>query len=599
MVIYDGRSIKATKIGTYCGKKNDLEIWSTTNYLTISFTTKSGRQSDSNISYRRDKHITMAGFRAIYRISDSIVSLDLSSKNSIHVLGSECDERVISHKESSGIIRSPNWPGAAPPNITCAYTIDGLQDLQNLEKVKLNITDMNIPKYGNDCDGGSLKVYLTGQKEFLADNSDSTLCGKEVRSFTSTGPRMTLIFDTHGHTSYKRRKYGFEASYRFVTDYAIPGTPISKSACHFRYKSSSARVGWFNSPRYPSRYPPNTNCTYELHGRSDEWIRLSFKKFDLDKKPNCTGDVLYSHEYDSNGKESLIGLYCGKLPPGPLQSDKSRVKFVFRSGPESKGSGFKIKYEFFRRVRPTSDSDICGASNLGRDYKGGVIVSSNFGLKYKTNRTCDWVISVKSWARVLIHFSQFDLEGHLEKQGCANAVLKIYTARTALPTHELCGPELRNRTFISDENYMKIRFVTVDKAIGGKGFKLSWAAVRKQGRCDQFICRKSGFCIDNLLRCDGISHCGLGDDSDETSECPEYGQDSLLTIIIGVIITLIVFVIVIVCIVHRKRRNGNHRSSKNRCKQLEVKYVTRTTNNDRLRDGRRELLEHTEKVSNV
>ncbi|CAD5110677.1 DgyrCDS52 [Dimorphilus gyrociliatus] len=599
VVIYDGNSINSPTIGTFCGKDSGLEIWSTTNSLIISFTTKSGRQSDTNIQFTKNNDITMAGFRAIYRISNKIVSLD--SNTLTHVRGTECDERIKSEKESAGVIKSPHWPGPVPTNITCVYTIDGLQDLHNLEKVKLNITNMTIPKYGEKCTSGFVKVYLSVPEKVedsLSKPPDSTLCGQGVKAFTSAGPRMVLVFHAHNDKEYTNRRYGFEASYRFVTDYAIPGKPLSKSVCHFRYSSRSARVGRFNSPRFPSRYPPNTKCTYELLGRSDEWIRLSFKKFDLDTKPDCTGDVLYAKEYD-NGKEALIGRYCGKLPPGPLQSDTSKVKFVFQSGSESAGSGFKIKYEFFRRVRPTSDSEICGANNLGREYRGGVIISSNFGHKYKTNRTCDWIISVKAWARVLIHFSEFNLEGHLEKQGCANAVLKIYTRRTALPTYEFCGPQLPNRTFLSDEGYMKIRFVTVDKAIGGKGFKLSWAAVRKQGRCEQFICRKSGYCIDNSLRCDKIPHCGLDDDSDETSECPKYGQDSLLTMILGIIIALVVFVILIVCIVHRKRRNGNHRSGKNRCKQLEVKYVTRTTNNDRLRDGRRELLEHTEKVSNV
>jgi len=61
------------------------------------------------------------------------------------VSNTECDQVIFSQGESSGIITSPYYPHRYPLNVRCTYYIDGLQDKQNLEKVRLTITDLDIP----------------------------------------------------------------------------------------------------------------------------------------------------------------------------------------------------------------------------------------------------------------------------------------------------------------------------------------------------------------------------------------------------------------------------------------------------------------------
>lgn len=69
-----------------------------------------------------------------------------------------------------------------------------------------------------------------------------------------------------------------------------------------------------------------------------------------------------------------------------------------------------------------------------------------------------------------------------------------------------------------------------------KGFKIIWTGIKlqfaeyKEDECNGFLCKgvelctpgevlcvhpKSYYCIDNSLRCNGVIHCGLDDDSDE------------------------------------------------------------------------------------
>lgn len=57
----------------------------------------------------------------------------------------ECDQKVLSRKESSGYVYSPNYPYIYLPNTLCKYYIYGLQDNQNLERVKLIFEMFDIP----------------------------------------------------------------------------------------------------------------------------------------------------------------------------------------------------------------------------------------------------------------------------------------------------------------------------------------------------------------------------------------------------------------------------------------------------------------------
>ena len=62
-----------------------------------------------------------------------------------HVRGTECDQVIFSGGETRGTVTSPYYPAPYPLNVRCIYYLDGLHDKQNLEKVQLTITDLDIP----------------------------------------------------------------------------------------------------------------------------------------------------------------------------------------------------------------------------------------------------------------------------------------------------------------------------------------------------------------------------------------------------------------------------------------------------------------------
>lgn len=85
------------------------------------------------------------GFKGIFEFSESFVKLDFISKSftdyfsafsrfwfkingfiifleensGVHIRGSECDQKILSKKESTGFVYSPNYPFPYIPKVVC------------------------------------------------------------------------------------------------------------------------------------------------------------------------------------------------------------------------------------------------------------------------------------------------------------------------------------------------------------------------------------------------------------------------------------------------------------------------------------------------
>lgn len=63
-----------------------------------------------------------------------------------HIRGTECDQKVLSKRTSTGYIYSPNYPFPYIPKIVCRYFVYGLEGAQDLERVRMEFEKFNIPK---------------------------------------------------------------------------------------------------------------------------------------------------------------------------------------------------------------------------------------------------------------------------------------------------------------------------------------------------------------------------------------------------------------------------------------------------------------------
>ncbi|KPU72791.1 uncharacterized protein Dana_GF23226, isoform I [Drosophila ananassae] len=533
--VYDGPDNSSALIGTYCGQQRNLVLYSSESSLFVHFYTLPRTANTQN-----------RGFKGIYEFSESFVKLDFIRENDgIHIRGSECDQKILSKKESTGFVLSPNYPYPYIPKTVCRYFIYGMQDAQHLERVRLEFNAFNIPKVEHkdksesNCTDGYLKIYLKGQETADAyDKFDYELCGNETQRVISEGPRLAMVF-----SSGELQGRGFKGKYTFETEYKIPGTAAPDGTCSFTYVSSSKKRGELNSPRYPSNYPSDTNCSYLFLGEANEQVTIVFDHFKIKADNNanatagaygsgaCFEDWLEMYVVYRDNNDRLLGRYCGQTAPGPVESPRGAVglRITLHTDQESVASGFKARY-FFESAK--SDAGDCGGNFSNQD--SGIITSPNWPAGYKApgrgmaSNACNWVMTARPGYKLSIHFEQFGLEGDPANRGCPAAVLRLWmNVDSDQPPLELCGekPPVEHWHYTSTGQTARISFTTSDKTVGAQGFRIVWTEIQDSGpgppsvglHCEStyhFQCG-AGYCISDKLRCDGVKNCGPGDDTDE------------------------------------------------------------------------------------
>ncbi|XP_012138287.1 tolloid-like protein 1 isoform X2 [Megachile rotundata] len=557
--VYDGLDNTSAVIGTYCGQQRNLVLYSSESSLFVLFETLERTANTQN-----------RGFKGIFEFSESFVKLDfITAYKGEHIRGSECDQKILSKKESSGHVVSPNYPYPYIPKVVCRYFIYGMQDSQHLERVRLVFTTFQIPRNtttgDSSCTDGYLKLYLKGQEATDSyDKFDHELCGLKSNPshVVSDGPRLVMVF-----SSGESQGQGFKANYTFETEYKIPGTAAPDGSCTFTYRSSSRKKGEFNSPRHPSNYPSDTNCTYFFLATPNEQVTLIFDYFKVRTKNTnvtvghyglnvCQDDWLEIYNMYRDDTEKLIGRYCGSTAPGPVESNLGALglKVILHSDFELVSSGFKARYTF--EVAKPIFGD-CGSNISSVNY--GIIASPNFPNKYDgparnfASKTCNWFIRVRPNHQILLNFELFSVEGDQSVRGCPAAVLRMWYSSLLTPI-ELCGvktPDVK-WTYLSEDNNMRLSFILADKAVGQQGFRATWTEVSMNTSCqDQFLCSKSKYCIADSLRCNNIYNCGPADTSDEEN-CDTVVQADNYAVPASYAVGTVLVVLIVCLFYHRK-----------------------------------------------
>ncbi|XP_055889902.1 cubilin-like isoform X3 [Biomphalaria glabrata] len=603
--IYDGLSKESQEIGKFCGSYNSSTvIFSSTETLKMEFVTGEGRLNfaEPSMDVRADFKFERRGFNISYEFSDSFVRLDSNYilNGSEHILGTECDLRIMSYKESHGTIVSPGYPGDAR-GVVCHYYLDGLMDDQNLEKVKISFTNFNIP--------GNIPYCLLGylvEVEDLRLNEGSgrgRYCGTiNPPTIYSQMPRMVLVFNISKEIVGK-----FTASYQFITDYGIKGEQIEEGKCKFHYKSHMVKFGEVNSPRHPGNYPANLDCEYIFRPFHDEVVVISFSVFNVSGHdiPNCiTGDyVAFYEDLGTVSRENftLTEKYCGKALPGPYATTKL-LKMVFHSDDHLGHLGFKANYRFLHKKNisascPELDS-YSGDRVIYSGGKGGTIESPGFPSKYSKLSWCDWVIRASRIEnKILVEIAELNLEGiysrGTERASCEVAVLRLYNdSNSVRPVASTCGIKKSTESspsYLSSHNTFKITFLSSSSSLGAKGFKISWTEVHtghsisehSGGDCAGFQCTTNKYCISPSLKCNKEPNCGQGDNSDETAECsskmgPKSSGIQILHIAIGTSISSFFCIILIICGFYHRRKFRSDRAPPDH-DHVEVRYVSAPT----------------------
>ncbi|CAG5135827.1 unnamed protein product, partial [Candidula unifasciata] len=564
--IYDGFTKNKPVIGTFCGSFNQTTvIFSTGEALWLDFVTGEGRLifAASN-GASADYKFARRGFNISYTFSDQFVKL-------------ECDQRILSGKESNGTFVSPGYPANFKQGIVCRYYMDGLMDEQNLEKVKVSFFDFNIP--------GNMPYCLLG---YVGENEDGRLSDGSVKNkycgsndpppITSVGPRMVITLNTTGAVQGGK----FVARYTFITDYDVPGEQPEEGKCRFLYNNVKTTQGTTNSPRHPNAYPSNLDCEYVFRPLIDHLISISFSSFTLSDSPSqlCdTGDYLAIYEdVGTFIKENftLTEKYCGTTIPGPYMTSRL-LKLVFHSDDRLSYIGFKATYRF---IKKQDIDNTCSTYVINARGSGGIIMSPNYPNKYPPLTRCEWIIHASNRDhRILVEVSDLNLEGD-----CSEVAVRLFDDSASIrPMEVLCGKKKDDQvtdSYLSLADNFRILFLSSPSSLGANGFKLSWTEVY-QGpapsvECSGFRCVVNKYCISSTLKCNNEPNCGKGDDSDETAECSRTSGIQILHIAIGTSISSFFCIILLICGFYHRRKFRSDRAPADH-DHVEVRYVSAPT----------------------
>ncbi|XP_066266850.1 uncharacterized protein [Branchiostoma lanceolatum] len=111
-------------------------------------------------------------------------------------------------------------------------------------------------------------------------------------------------------------------------------------------ESLTTDSGTFTSPNYPSNYPDDHDCRYEISVTPPKVIKLSFTEFEVEH----SYDNVYVYEGNTTDDAQQIATLTGESVPNPVTSSGSFMTVRFVSDSSENFKGFQANYEAEEKV---------------------------------------------------------------------------------------------------------------------------------------------------------------------------------------------------------------------------------------------------------
>ncbi|XP_052901737.1 uncharacterized protein LOC128309403 [Anopheles moucheti] len=283
--------------GRWCGTASGYTIYySETRSVNVTLRLDKLPQASSGMSNGFE-------FRLIYKFlrhSDAKLRNDNRIWNGDLVPGSYCNRNFYDCDKRTCRIRSPNYPGIYPRNLTCKYYINhrappsGLHAMIVLRQPdghKLNMKEQATHHEANNrilrsweqCDEAQdyLSIYDGGTPEAP---TIGRICGGDVLpDIVSSGPEMrvefhTSPFDVPFHPNPVTFLPGFELEVHVLYVNSNSQSYIRQPGrCEFIISAFESQTGELESPQHT--LPPESSCLYHFQGRRHETVWVSFIKY--------------------------------------------------------------------------------------------------------------------------------------------------------------------------------------------------------------------------------------------------------------------------------------------------------------------------------
>ncbi|XP_012136673.2 cubilin [Megachile rotundata] len=351
-------------------------------------------------------------------------------------------EFILTNKQKSWEIRTPNYPNIPPPYSECVWTAIAPNreriTIHFVERFDLASTTNCEREYVEIRDGGTESSKVLGK--FCKDVAPS--------SITSTGNMMYV----HYYTDIPEPANGFEAVFSVgeVCGGIIRGT-----------------TGVVTSPNYPFFYPKNQTCVWWIIAPADHTIQFKFLDMHLPsgfRTCKNTDYVIISERIPDNETITPIGTYCGLTIPEPFETAANEALVTFNSDNFDyiTYKGFSLKFE--------STQEVCGGEFTAMQ---GTIKSHGYPNVATRSRYCDWRIKLPKGYQVVVDILDLDITNAFPDRiriGYSLVFYNDFRFKSMIKAVRQNGTLERVR---SSSNTMMIGY---SSSVGSRGFKLRYYA---------------------------------------------------------------------------------------------------------------------------
>ncbi|KAM5338742.1 cubilin [Glossophaga mutica] len=335
----------------------------------------------------------------------------------------------------TGSFSSPGYPNTYPPSKECIWYIRTAPG----SSIQLTIHDFDV-EYHQSCNFDVLEIY--GGPDFQSPRI-AQLCARRSSEnpmqVSSTGNELAIRFKTDSFIGGR----GFNVSWQ-----AVPG------GCGGIFLAPSGDI---HSPKYPSPYRSNTDCSWVIRVERHHRVLLNFTDFDLEPQDSC----IIAYDGLSSATARLARV-CGRQQlTNPITSSGNSLFVRFQSGPSRQSRGFQAHFQ-----------QICGDYILTSSL--GTISSPLFPAAYPDNQNCSWVIQAQPpFNHVTLSFTHFGLESSTT---CSEDFLEILDGNydDAPLRGRYCGSSMPH-PITSFSNALTLRFIS-DSTVNSDGFHATYAA---------------------------------------------------------------------------------------------------------------------------
>ncbi|CAK8690596.1 unnamed protein product [Clavelina lepadiformis] len=355
-----------------------------------------------------------------------------SSDNTVSFVGFEikikpatCGGNIEINTKNSLELASDDWP-KGPNNTKCFWVLYGRERKQ----IQLDFVEGStapVDDYIEVFDGLSSIGKLSGVIEpesFIAESG-------------------ILILSYHSYDQEAER--GFRASYK-------------EAPCGFN-ANASANVGTrtISTPFYPSLYPNDLSCEWNLNAAADKLIELTFVESDTE---DCCDFIQIIDGFSGTRQLS------GKITPGLVfTSANNNLRLLFNSDSRGSGPGFLA---VFREIDPSSNciySKFVGKTPIN-------ISSPLYPYIYHNNMSCKWTLRTGRQKVITINFIE------VKTQECCDVIRIIENGTESL---RLSGNTSLS-SWTSKTNNVEVIF-TSDSSVANKGFLASVQSGKIESVC--------------------------------------------------------------------------------------------------------------------